>query len=140
VPQLWFFVSIAFSFIVGGSHRSICLAGTPPPAAGRSITASAHHPQLPLHRVGVSGPRVVSPDLPPAFANSATYGDIIAAMLALLSLISLPGTAGVVIPWIFGLWGSADLFHAFYQANRTGLTPGQLAATYFVPTSSFPCC
>jgi hypothetical protein len=80
----------------------------------------------------------VSPDLPPAFANSAAYGDIIAAMLALLSLISLPSTAGVVISWIFGLWGSADLFNAFYQANRTGLAPGQLGATYFIPTLIVP--
>jgi hypothetical protein len=80
----------------------------------------------------------VSPDLPSAFANSAAYGDITAAMLALLSLISLPSTAGIVISWIFGLWGSVDLFNAFYQANRAGLIPGQLAAAYFIPTLIVP--
>jgi hypothetical protein len=43
MPQLCFFVSIAFSFIAWGDrHRPIHLAGTPPPAKGRSAAASAH--------------------------------------------------------------------------------------------------
>jgi hypothetical protein len=80
----------------------------------------------------------VSPDLPPAFAYSAAYGDIIAATLALLSLASLPREGGVVIAWIFNLWGSADLLNAFYQANNAGLMAGQLEATYFIPTLVVP--
>jgi hypothetical protein len=44
----------------------------------------------------------------------------------------------VVIAWIFNLWGSADLLNAFYQANQTGLSPGQLGATYFIPTLVVP--
>jgi hypothetical protein len=82
--------------------------------------------------------RVVSPDLPSAFAHSAAYGDIIAATLALLSLLSPPRGAGVVMAWIFNLWGSADLLNAFYQANHSGLLAGQLAATYFIPTLIVP--
>jgi len=35
-------------------------------------------------------PGVVSPDLPSAFAHSAAYGDIIAAILALLALYRCP--------------------------------------------------
>ena len=83
-------------------------------------------------------PGVVSPDLPPAFAHSAAYGDVIAAMLALLALVSLPRAAGVVIAWIFNLWGVADLLNAFYQANHAGLLAGQLGATYFIPTVIVP--
>src|SRR6185437_14482664 len=79
-----------------------------------------------------------SPDLPSAFAHSAAYGDIIATSLALLSLASLPSGAGVVIAWIFNLWGSADLLNAFYQANHAALMPGQLGATYFIPTLVVP--
>jgi len=82
--------------------------------------------------------RVVSPDLPSAFAHSAAYGDITAATLALLSLLSPPRGAGVVMAWIFNLWGSADLLNAFYQANHSGLLAGQLAATYFIPTLIVP--
>jgi hypothetical protein len=80
----------------------------------------------------------VSPDLPSAFANSAAYGDIVAATLALLSLVSLPYRVGVVIAWIFNLWGSADLLNAFYQANDAGLMAGQLGVTYFIPTLVVP--
>jgi hypothetical protein len=59
-------------------------------------------------------------------------------MLALLALISLPRAAGVVIAWIFNLWGFTDLLNAFYQANHAGLLAGQLGATYFIPTVIVP--
>src|SRR6516162_4975758 len=123
---------------MGSRHRSIHLAGTPPSVARRSVAASAHLAQLPLHRVSISGAGVVSPDVPSAFAQSAAYGDIIAAILALLALTSLSGRAGIVIAWIFSLWGTADLFNAFYQANHAGLTAGQLGSTYFIPTFIVP--
>ena len=83
-------------------------------------------------------PGVVSPDLPSAFARSAAYGDIIAAVLALVSLASLPSRAGFVVAWMFNLWGSADLLNAFYQANHAGLLAGQLGAAYFIPTFLVP--
>jgi hypothetical protein len=41
--------------------------------------------------------------LPPAFAHSAAYGDIISATLALLSLLSLPRWPGDVTAWIQSL-------------------------------------
>jgi hypothetical protein len=44
----------------------------------------------------------------------------------------------LLIAWIFNVWGSVDLVNAFYQANATGLTPGQLGATYFIPTVIVP--
>jgi hypothetical protein len=79
-----------------------------------------------------------SPDLPSAFAHSAAYGDIIAAILALIALRLLPSASGVVIAWIFNIWGTVDLFNAFYQANHTGVVAGQLGATYFIPTFIVP--
>ena len=139
LPQLWFFVSIAFSFIAWG----IVAARYIWPELRLRQRAEALRPLLILHSFRFIGlaflvPGVVSPDLPSAFAHSAAYGDIIAAILALLSLLSLPRGAGVVIAWIFNLWGSADLFNAFYQANRAGLLPGQLGAAYFIPTFIVP--
>jgi hypothetical protein len=80
----------------------------------------------------------VSPDLPSAFAHSAAYGDIVAAILALLSLLLLPSAAGVAVAWLFSLWGSADLLNAFYQANHAGLLAGQLGAAFFLPTLALP--
>ncbi len=137
--QLAFFVSIAFSLIAWG----ILAARYIWPELRLRSRAEALRPLLTLHSFRFLGlaflvPGVVSPDLPSAFARSAAYGDIIAAMLALLALISLPGASGVVMAWIFNLWGTADLFNAFYQANHAGLMAGQLGAAYFIPTLIVP--
>jgi len=83
-------------------------------------------------------PGVVSPDLPPAFARAAAYGDIVAATLALLSLLTVSRGFGVPLVWIFNVWGTADLLTGFYEANRSGLLAGQLGATYFIPTVVVP--
>jgi hypothetical protein len=137
--QLSFFLSIAFSFIAWGIVASRYIW----PELRLQQRDEALRPLLILHSFRFIGlaflvPGVVSPDLPSAFARSAAYGDVIAAMLALLSLLSLPRGAGIVIAWIFNLWGSADLLNAFYQANHAGLSAGQLGATYFIPTFVVP--
>jgi hypothetical protein len=139
LPQLCFFVSIAFGFVAWGivAKRYIW------PKLRFQGRAEALRPLLILHSFRFIGlaflvPGVVSPELPSAFAYSAAYGDIVAAILALLSLVSLPRGAGIVIVWIFNLWGTADLLDAFYQANAAGLMPGQLGATYFIPTLGVP--
>ncbi len=138
-PQVYFFVSIAFGFIAWGivAKRYIW------PRLRVLPRAEALRPLLVVHSFRFLGlaflvPGVVSPDLPAAFAHSAAYGDIVAAILALLSLASLPRGIGVVIVWIFSLWGSVDLLNAFYQANSAGLVPGQLGAAYFIPTLVVP--
>ena len=139
MPQLWFFMTIAFSFIAWG----IVTARYIWPELRLRQRAEALRPLLILHSFRFIGlaflvPGVVSPDLPSTFAHAAAYGDIIAAILALLALISLPSAAGIAIAWIFSLWGSADIFNAFYQANHAGLMAGQLGATYFIPTFVVP--
>ena len=139
LPQLYFFVSIAFSFIAWG----IVTARYILPNLDRPQRSEALRPLLILHSFRFIGlaflvPGVVSADLPSAFAHSAAYGDIVAATLALLSLATLPRGSGVVAAWIFNLWGSVDLLNAFYQANDAGLVPGQLGVTYFVPTVVVP--
>ena len=63
---------------------------------------------------------------------------MIAAALALLSLLSLRHKVGIVVVWIFNIWGTADLLNAFYQANHAGLLAGQLGAAYFIPTFLVP--
>ena len=137
--QLSFFVSIAFSCIAWG----IVVARYIWPELHRRQRTEALRPLLILHSFRFIGlaflvPGVVSSDLPPAFAHSAAYGDIIAATLALFSLLSLSGGAGIAIAWIFNLWGLADILNAFYQANHAGLLAGQLGATFFIPTLIVP--
>jgi hypothetical protein len=139
LPQIPFFLSIAFSFIAWG----IVTARYVWPALRLRQPTDALRPLLMLHSFRFAGlaflvPGVVSPDLPSAFAHSAAFGDIVAATLALLALLLLPRRAGILIAWIFNLWGSADLLNAFYQASHAGLVPGQLGATYFIPTVVVP--
>lgn len=138
-PQFCFFLSIAFSLVAWMivSNRYIW------PQLRLRQRAEALRPLLVLHSFRFLGlaflvPGVVSPDLPSAFAQSAAYGDIIAAVLALLSYLLLPREAGIVTAWIFNLWGTIDLLNAFYQANHAGLSAGQLGATYFIPTLIVP--
>lgn len=141
MPQqmIWFFVSIAFSLIAWG----IVTARYIWPELRLRERAEALQPLLVLHSFRFIGlafliPGVVSADLPAAFAHSAAYGDIIAAILALFSLLLLPSAAGVAAAWIFSVWGFADILNAFYQANHAGLLAGQLGAAFFLPTVIVP--
>src|SRR5579863_3810381 len=137
--QLSFFGSIAFSFIAWGFVTARFIW----PGLRLQERGEALRPILILHSFRFIGlaflvPGVVSPELPAAFAHSAAYGDIAAAVLALLSLVALPRRGGIVIAWFFNLWGSADILNAFYQANHAGLKAGELGAGYFLPTLIVP--
>ena len=137
--QLYFLVSIAFSFIAWGTVAGQYIW----PQLRLRQQAEALRPLLILHSFRFIGlaflvPGVVSPDLPSAFAHSAAYGDFIAATLALVSLALLPRGPAIVLSWAFNIWGAADLLNAFYQANHAGLLPGQLGAAYFIPTVLVP--
>jgi hypothetical protein len=141
MPQqmIWFFVSIAFSFIAWGMVASRYIW----PELRVRERAEALRPLLTLHSFRFIGlavlvPGVVSADLSPAFARYVAYGDFIAAILALLSLLLLPRAAGVAVAWIFNLWGSVELLNVFYQGNHAGLLAGQLGAAYFLPTLIVP--
>ena len=138
-PQLYFFVSIGFSLIAWGAVTARYIW----PELRVQQRADALRPLLTLHSFRFVGlaflvPGVVSRDLPFAFAQSAAYGDLIAATLALLSLLSLTRGFGIVVVWAFNLWGTVDILNAFYQANHAGLLAGQLGAAYFLPTFVVP--
>jgi len=85
-------------------------------------------------------PGVVSPELSATFAQPVAYGDLIAAILALLALATLGTRTGTVLTWIFNTFGTADLLFAFYQGGRISLpdTPGLLGAGYFILTAYVP--
>ena len=139
LPPLAFFGSIAFSMIAW----AVVAARYIWPALHDRQRSEALRPLLILHSFRFLGmaflvPGVVSPDLPRAFATAAAFGDISAAALALLALLSLQSAPGIVVAWIFNVWGSVDLVNAFYQAYATGLAPGQLGAAYFIPTLIVP--
>jgi hypothetical protein len=137
--QALFMTSIAFGFL---AWSIVAYQYLWPQLRARS-RAEALRPLLVLHSFRFVGlaflvPGVVAPDLPAAFARPAAYGDLIASVLALLALAGLQSRLGAVLVWVFNVWGSADLVYAFYQGNRSGLEPGQLGATYIIPTFVVP--
>jgi len=86
-------------------------------------------------------PGVVAASLPSAFAAPAAYGDLIAAILAIISLLALSARTSwaLVIIWIFNLWGSFDLLQAMYLGRiGVGIDIGHLGATFYIPTVIVP--
>src|SRR6516164_3776755 len=137
--QLLFGISVAFGFVAWAVVTALYIW---PKLQARS-RIDALRPLLALHGfrfIGLSFlvPGVVSPDLPIAFVRDAAYGDIVAAILALLALAALRSRLGIALVWIFNIWGSLDLLNAFYVANVNGLLAGQLGAAYFIPTAIVP--
>jgi hypothetical protein len=85
-------------------------------------------------------PGVVAPSLPSAFSIPAAWGDVGAAILALLSIAALTQRWSFANPlvWFFNVWGSVDLLYAYYQGVTLGLDPGTLGAAYYIPTVFVP--
>ena len=137
--QLLFGISVAFGFV---AWAVVTVFYIWPELRDRS-RVEALRPVLTLHGfrfIGLSFlvPGVVSADLPIAFARDAAYGDVVAAILALLALTALRSKLGIALVWVFNIWGSLDLLNAFYVANATGLWAGQLGAAFFIPTAVVP--
>ena len=138
-PQAVLGVGVLFSFLAWGTVSATyiwpALRNVPRPLAVRAL--------LSLHAFRFVGlafivPGVVSPELPLAFARPDAYGDLGAALLALLTLWVLPKTGWIPLAWIANLWGVLDLLNAIYEGNRNGLEAGQLGATFFIITVAVP--
>jgi hypothetical protein len=137
--QALFGISVAFSFMAWGIVAAQYLW----PELRDQPRVQALRPLLILHSFRFIGlaflvPGVVAPELPAAFAHPAAYGDLLAAVLALLALAGLQTKLGILLVWVFNLWGTVDLLYAFYQGNSVGFAPGQLGAAYFIPTVIVP--
>ncbi len=85
-------------------------------------------------------PGVTRGELPPGFAVPTAYGDLLAAVLALLAAVALryrwPGARAMA--WVFNVIGTADLLNALYQEARLAVPDGDLGATYFLPAVNVP--
>src|SRR3984893_16839537 len=138
-PQASFGISILLSLVAWGIVFALYVW----PALRPQPRADALRLLLAVHSFRFVGlafivPGVVSPDLSAAFARPAAYGDVIAALLALVALAGLRTRFGTLLVWVFSIWGSADLLYAFYEGNQGGLQVGRLGATYFLVTFAVP--
>ncbi len=81
-------------------------------------------------------PGVVARPLPGAFATPAAYGDLVAAVLALLALIALrTGWArALALVWLFNIVGTVDLLNALRNADAVP----DFGAAWYIPTLFVP--
>ncbi len=82
-------------------------------------------------------PTVVGPDLPAQFAQPAAWGDLLAALLALLTLFALRGrwSAALGLVWVFNIVGTLDLIYAVFRGVTLQV---QLGAAYYIPVVVVP--
>ncbi len=84
-------------------------------------------------------PGVTSQPLDARFANPAAYGDLLAALLALLAILALRRgwRAAIALVWIFNVEGTLDLLNALAQGLRY-TENGALGAAFFIPMVVVP--
>ncbi len=139
-PLALFGISVVCSFVAWG----IVVARYLWPWLQRVGRLEAMRVVLTIHAFRFVGlafliPGVVAPELPAAFARPAAYGDLLASLLAIAALATLRGPVGILMVWIFNLWGTVDLLFAFYQGLvGVGVEPGLLGAAFFIPTVVVP--
>lgn len=138
-----FGISVLMSFLAFGLIAGLYLE----PALSRAVALDALTALIVVHTYRFIGlaflvPGVVSQDLSPAFARPAAYGDLIAAILAMLAAVMLHAHAAgaLAVAWIFNVWGTVDLLNAMFQGvRRSGPNgAGHLGAAFFIPTVVVP--
>lgn len=130
-PMIWG-ITVAFGFLAWGVFAAQYIW----PAISKRERAEGLRPILVLHGFRYIGlavliPGVVSPQLSAtAFARELAYGDVAAAILALVALAALNTRLALPLVWLFNIFGTLDLLNAFYQGGRISLpdTPGLLGA------------
>ncbi|WP_426436873.1 hypothetical protein [Bradyrhizobium genosp. P] len=82
----------------------------------------------------------VSSELSSDFGSQVGWGDLIAAVLALLSMAALSWRWSIAIPmvWIFNIWGTLDLLNAYYMGVTKIPDPGLFGAGIYVPALYVP--
>jgi hypothetical protein len=136
-----FILSIAGTFVAAGVLAALYIW---PAVRGRQRYDALRILALPhaFRFVGLSFliEGVVSPELDPAFAVPAAWGDFFAANLALLSIAALTWRWAYAVPlvWLFNLWGTIDLINAYVIGAALQVEPGRLGAAYYIPTMIVP--
>lgn len=85
-------------------------------------------------------PQVTGGALPPGFAIPAAYGDLLTAVLALLTAFALRLRPGLALPlvWLFNLVGIIDLLFATYKGMTLDFPSFHVGVTWLIPTLYVP--
>jgi hypothetical protein len=133
-------VNLLFSTLVFWIAARIYLWPKLPELSARTVLV----PILILHAFRHLGlmfltPGATYPGMPPEFANPAAYGDLVAAVLALVAIAALTAEARVskALVWIFNLVGTVDLVAAIVLGTTHGADKF-MGATYWIPSFWVP--
>ena len=114
------------------------------PAIEHCSRAQALQPFLLLHSTRHMGlmflaPGALNSELPAVFAQPAAWGDLLAAILALLALtaLRLDWRCAIALVWVFNIEGTLDLLYALMQGVLTRAAGG-MGAAFWIPTFVVP--
>jgi hypothetical protein len=114
------------------------------PVLRRLSWQRALEPLLLLHtfrHIGLMflAPGAVKTTLPDAFAGPAAWGDLLAAALAFLAILSLRARKAwaPLAVWVFNVEGSLDLAHALVQGVARSAASG-MGAAFWIPAILVP--
>jgi hypothetical protein len=84
-------------------------------------------------------PGAIYAGMPSGFAQPAAYGDLIAALLAIIAIPAVATSSSWAKPlvWIFNLEGSIDLINAIVLANIYNAAPS-MGPAYWIPAFWVP--
>lgn len=83
---------------------------------------------------------MIDPKLPGAFLDSAAYGDLLEAALALASIFALRSNWRLAIPlvWVANTWGFVDLLNGLRGVLQLNVPSFDLATTWYIYTFYAP--
>jgi len=139
--QLHYFISYAVAFLVFGLIGRWYLW----PAIRDRDPKIALTPLLLYACLRVNGlmflmPGLVSQSLPRTFAVPTAYGDLTAAVLALLALWPLRTGNALAVPmvWLFNIVGLLDLIYANISTFKDHVDPTYLGVSYYLAALNVP--
>ncbi|NLS18392.1 hypothetical protein HGP16_17680 [Rhizobium sp. P40RR-XXII] len=139
--NLPFVLSVAGAFLTSSVVAYVYVwpaVGTMPRYEALRLLAAFHAFRFLGMNFLVSG--FVSPELSSDFANQVGWGDLIAAVLALVSMAALSWRWPIAVPivWIFNIWGTMDLLNAYYLGITRIGNPGLFGAAIYIPALYVP--
>jgi hypothetical protein len=139
--QIHFFISYAVAFIAFGLVAKWYIW----PSIKNRAAKDALPPLLLYACLRVNGlmflmPGLVSPELPKSFAIPTAYGDLTAAVLALVALacVRLENRAATAMLWLFNTVGLLDLIYANISTFRDHVDPTYLGVSYYLAAINVP--
>ena len=139
--HIYFFVSYAVAFLV----FSLIGKWYVWPAIRERAPGIALTPLLLYSCLRVNGlmflmPGLVSSQLPSTFAVPVAYGDLTAAVLALLALacVRYENAAAVPMLWLFNIVGLLDLIYANISTFKDHVDPTYLGVSYYLAVLNVP--